>query len=488
MSFEVVWFKRDLRVHDHAPLAKAAAFGPVIPLYIIEPSLLSGADYDPCHWTFAHRSLLALRESLAHLGQPLVVRQGECVDVLKSLHRTHPIVRLWSHEETGNGLTYARDRAVAKWARAENIEWREAPNGGVVRRLKSRDGWSRIWESRMTEAQSTPPALPKTEIEIGHLPAGPELGLVSDHRAMAQPGGETAAQDLLDSFLSGRGHGYHRAMSSPVTAFDGCSRLSPHLAYGTISTRQVVSRLRETISQTEAPGIRRALRAFDARLHWRDHFMQKLEDEPAIEFHNFVRGFDGLRESDHSEERFAAWAEGRTGYPMVDACMRCLHQTGWLNFRMRAMLMSFAAYDLWLHWRPAGLHLARLFVDYEPGIHWSQSQMQSGTTGMNTLRIYSPAKQQQDHDPEFAFIHRWIPELRENSGKYPPPIVDHAEAVKEARGRIAEFRRRRAVREEVQAVTEKHGSRKRAPRYRTGRRKPDQPILFEAEPGFSDAS
>jgi deoxyribodipyrimidine photo-lyase len=250
-------------------------------------------------------------------------------------------------------------------------------------------------------------------------------------------------------------------MSSPVTAADSCSRLSPHLAYGTISTRMVVQQLRARIAQTEDALLLRAWRAFDARLHWRDHFMQKLEDEPAIEHHNFVRGFDGLRENGFDAGRFAAWAEGRTGYPMVDACMRCLLETGWINFRMRAMLMSFAAYHLWLHWRPAGLHLARLFVDYEPGIHWSQCQMQSGTTGINTLRIYNPTKQAQDHDPDGVFVRRWIPELAEGAGgSYPQPIVEHAAAVQQARAKLAEFRRRTEVRAGIEQVAEKHGSRK----------------------------
>ena len=305
-----------------------------------------------------------------------------------------------------------------------------------------------------------PAALRCVPIQPGPIPEGRALGLGLDRRTGAQAGGSIAARVLLESFLQERGRRYHLEMSSPVTAVESCSRLSPHLAYGTISTRMVVQKLRSRLALITDPGVRRAWRAFEPRLHWRDHFMQKLEDEPAIEHQNFVRGFDGLRENDFDAGRFAAWAEGRTGYPMVDACMRCLLETGWINFRMRAMLMSFAAYHLWLHWRPVGLHLARLFVDYEPGIHWSQSQMQSGTTGINTIRIYSPTKQAEDHDPEGAFARRWIPELAEAPGSYPRPVVEHAAAVQQARAKLTEFRRRAGVRAGIEKVVKKHGSRK----------------------------
>jgi deoxyribodipyrimidine photo-lyase len=322
---------------------------------------------------------------------------------------------------------------------------------------------------------ATPLELRGVAIDPGPIPEARDLGLLPDRRTLAQPGGERAGENLLQTFLDGRGSAYHREMSSPVTAFESCSRLSPHLAYGTISTRIVTQRLRERLAKTEDKEVRRALRAFDGRLHWRDHFMQKLEDEPGIEFGNFVRGFDGLREGEFSRDRFEAWKEGRTGYPMVDACMRCLEQTGWINFRMRAMLMSFASYQLWLHWRETGLHLARLFVDYEPGIHWSQTQMQSGTTGMNTLRIYSPTKQAKDHDPKGVFIRRWIPELRdladkwiatpwlrpELAGGYRQPIVEHTAAVREARAKLASFRRQPGVRAQIGEVMKKHGSRKK---------------------------
>ena len=201
---------------------------------------------------------------------------------------------------------------------------------------------------------------------------------------------------------------------------------------------------------------RSSLASFAKRLRWHCHFIQKLESQPTLEFENMARAYDGLRENDFRTDYFEAWCRGETGYPMVDACMRSLHATGWINFRMRAMLMSFASYHLWLHWRPTSLFLARQFIDYEPGIHYSQAQMQSGTTGINSVRIYSPIKQVHDQDPTGLFIRQWVPELalvpdeyiaqpelmpvalqlKANcviGQQYPEPIVEHKAAVQMAR-------------------------------------------------------
>ena len=461
MSYQVVWFKRDLRISDHRPLLEASQRGKVLPLYIIEPELLAAPDFDPSHFTFVRASLVELDRQLQRLGQGLIVRVGDPVEILRHLAVAH----LWSHEETGNWLSYQRDRRVRKWAQETNTPFTELPASGVVRRLKSRDGWSRTWEDRMAQPIVEAPLALQSSIASTFIPTAKDLGIGPDSRQLAQQGGESNAFDTLDTFLSARGVRYNKEMSSPITAETSCSRLSTYLAYGNLSTRQVLQATRRRIhmlDEHEPKSWRMALRAFDARLHWRCHFMQKLEDDPRIEFENFSRAYDGLREPHWNQAWFEAWQTGNTGYPFIDACMKMLEQTGWINFRMRAMLVSFASYHLWLHWRMPSLHLARLFVDYEPGIHYSQFQMQSGTTGINTLRMYSPIKQQQDQDPTGTFVKHWLPDY--DPATYSTPIVDHKEAIALARARIGAVRKQTATRIEARQVMKKHGSRKRPPK------------------------
>jgi deoxyribodipyrimidine photo-lyase len=248
--------------------------------------------------------------------------------------------------------------------------------------------------------------------------------------------------------------------------------------------REVVQWTRSALkAASDQPRRQAGLRSFSSRLYWHCHFIQKLESEPEIEWRNMHRGYDGLRECEFSEERFQALQLGQTGWPMVDACVAMLRETGWLNFRMRAMLVSVAAYPLWLHWQPVGHWLARQFLDYEPGIHWSQMQMQSGTTGINTTRVYNPIKQAQDHDPNGRFVRHWLPHLRNVPDAWifepwqmppdllsrrggdvltvaPSPIVDLSTATREAKRRLYERRHQPEVRAGQQAVVERHASRK----------------------------
>jgi deoxyribodipyrimidine photo-lyase len=482
----LVWLKKDLRCGDHAPLALAAGFDAAAAIYVIEPEWLASAEFAAQHLEFTLACLAPLRIELAARGLPLLVRVGSAVDVFTVLRREFAFTHLASHEETGPLWSYERDKAVARWCRHQGVPWQEFAQTGVVRRLKSRSGWAARWQRRMSAPIAATPAgfAGARGLDAHDLPTLQQLGVAPQHRVLPHAG-EAAAHDTLHSFLHERGANYRQDLSSPLTAEQGCSRLSAHLASGTLSMRTVHQATETRIAALTAGDNNKRfayhLRGFASRLRWHCHFMQKLEDEPQIEQRNFARVCDGLREEAFNREHYEAWCAGRTGYPMVDACMRSLVATGWLNFRMRAMLVSFAAYHLWLHWREPGLFLARQFLDFEPGIHWSQMQMQSGTTAINTLRMYSPAKQAADHDPQAVFVQRWVPEI--GSAAYPQPIVDERSAMANAKQRMYALRGTASAREEAQSIQEKHGSRKSGlPPTKRARAKPAdtaQRSLFE---------
>ena len=484
MRYNLVWFKRDLRCEDHAALVRAASCGPIRCIYVIEPSLWRRPDMALGHFNFISESLIDLDRELRRLGGGLEIFTGEVVEIFEKIWRSQPFISIFSHEETGNQYTYDRDKHVRRWCHDHHISWYEYPQFGVVRGLKNRNVWQGAWERHMSGELEVLPVLSFWHGAIPPLTVISAPECFKHDPPRRQKGGRIEALRTLEEFLDRRSQQYRGGISSPLSAPHACSRISTYLAYGCLSMREVVSRTRARINDYQiSSSHKRSLEAFLSRLFWHCHFIQKLESEPEIEWRNMHRGYDGLREDDFNDAYFEALKSARTGWPMVDACVTMLRETGWLNFRMRAMLVSISAYPLWLHWRPVGEWLATQFLDYEPGIHWSQLQMQSGTTGINTTRIYNPIKQAMDHDPAGRFVRAWLPYMRQVPDTYlyepwclpealqeqygvrvgieiPKPIVDLSIATKAAKSRLYSRRQQPEVKAAKKTIVQKHGSRK----------------------------
>ena len=460
----VVWFRRDLRISDHAPLSRAVRRGAVIPVFVLDAALLHHPETAVARVAFMLECLQALEQDLLRRGGKLVILRGDPLTCLPELVRQTEAEGIYAYLDYERAYGRVRDAQLNQLLQNAGIKirWFEPQGGieGLVPHRVFREQWFQTMREPLIptpENISVPPDLPPTPV-----PTLADLNLQPDAKPIP-PGGTEAARSLLEQFFADPVYRYYWQLSYPSA--EVTSGLSPYLKFGVISPRECYQRAAIALGNHPDMRVQRSYWQFVSRLRWGCSFTQRFRYLPQLEIKSLYALFDE-EGWDFNPDWYDRWQQGQTGWPIVDAAARCLQATGgWksLNFRVRAIYASTLGNLLGIDWRYGALHFMRHLIDGDCPIDHYQWAMQTGIThGINLswTRIYNPEQTAVDRcDPEGAFIKQWVPELAHLPPKqlglppatpgYPPPILNYREA---RHRRVAQLERQRQALPEPQNI------------------------------------
>jgi deoxyribodipyrimidine photo-lyase len=448
------WFRRDLRITDNIALSEAAKRAEtVVPLFIFEDAFKTGPDVGAARLAFLLQSVESLRKNLAELGHTLIIRCGKSEEILPAFaketgaqcvfanKRYEPYTQRRDERITGAllkiGVGFELFKDAVVWEEQEILNLSGKPYTVFT-------PYSKAWKAKAILAPVR--KIGNRQSAIGNFPTDP---LPASSDAVGHPltqkipaGGERAAQELLRKFMAGPVYSYGTNRNFP--AIDGGSNLSPHLRAGTIGIRTIIAELNKAKAKAAGAEALKSCETFLNELIWREFYTQVLHNFPHVTKGAFRPEYDQLKWSDN-DAHFQAWCAGQTGYPIVDAAMRCLNATGTMHNRLRMIVAMFLTKDLLVNWQLGERYFMKQLVDGDMaanngGWQWSAG---TGTDAAPYFRIFNPVSQAEKFDVGGKFVRQWIPELKdfpddlvqqpwENplllaKSKYPPRIVLHEE-------------------------------------------------------------
>ncbi len=457
----ICWFRRDLRLDDNLALQAAIHSGqPVIPLFILQPSILNNERISLPRLKFMLSALASLDANLQKYGRRLLVLRGEPSDVLQSLITQTEATALYFNADY-TPFARQRDEAITDALQIQVSVFHDRllmPPGSVLTNDERpytiftpfKRKWRDAKSSRLSIADyplNADVLHDLTGLDNTHVPTLEDLGFAAS--IQIPPATADHAHNLLDSWSADGllhyaqkrdtlGNPHHSP--SPLT---GTSFLSPYIRFGLISTRTIYHACKDAYYDTQQAAAHESINTFVDEIIWQEFYTHILWHFPHVAQQNFNAKYDAVQWR-HAPHDFAAWQAGMTGYPVVDAAMRQLTATGWMHNRARMITASFLTKDLLIHWREGERHFMHNLLDGDlaannGGWQWAAS---TGTDAQPYFRIFNPTTQSKKFDPDGAFIRSWLPELRDvpdkfihephkaprPPGAYPAPIVDHSAA------------------------------------------------------------